>query len=471
MTKKIVPIFFFFLIICSLYSQDIQDSMTTLQHLQEHDPQVFQHLSPDEQRELLNQIQDIDLSLLMKAKEMIQHPQETMDAQFDSFDDFAFSGNAALKEEGQALINQGAVGCVVLGGGQGTRLKFHGPKGLYPISVIKQKSLFQMCAEKVLAASKLAGYPLKIAFMTSPENDEATRLHFEENHYFGLSPNQISFFVQETFPLLNVEGKVFLEKRSLLSTGPAGNGHWLLSFVKSGLWQKWMLEGTKFINIILVDNPLADPYDSELIGFHVSSDSDITVKCTEKNFPKEPVGVLVKQNDRCIVVEYSELPEEEKIALHPNGKLKHCCANLSLFCFSMTFIKQMHDEGYTLPFHKAWKSAYYLDDEGNTVQSKEPMAWKLETFIFDWLPYASKVAALLYPREECFAPLKNFSGPDSPDTVRAALQAADRKCIQNITQQPPPEFPFELAADFYYPTESLKDKWLGKIVSTPYVAP
>lgn len=54
------------------------------------------------------------------------------------------------------------------------------------------------------------------------------------------------------------------------------------------------------------------------------------------------------------------------------------------------------------------------------------MAWKFETFIFDWLIHTEKVAALLYPRELCFAPLKNATGPDSPDSVRAAIERREK---------------------------------------------
>ncbi len=53
-------------------------------------------------------------------------------------------------------------------------------------------------------------------------------------------------------------------------------------------------------------------------------------------------------------------------------------------------------------------------------------------------------------------------------TVQAALLRRDREIIERLTQLPPPDFPFELAADFYYPTASLKAEWKGKKVTEAY---
>ena len=43
---------------------------------------------------------------------------------------------------GNQLIRDGKVGCVILAGGQGSRLGFNGPKGKYNIGLPSQKSLF-----------------------------------------------------------------------------------------------------------------------------------------------------------------------------------------------------------------------------------------------------------------------------------------------------------------------------------------
>jgi UDP-N-acetylglucosamine pyrophosphorylase len=49
--------------------------------------------------------------------------------------------------------------------------------------------------------------------------------------------------------------------------------------------------------------------------------------------------------------------------------------------------------------------------------------FKCETFQFDLLDYTDRSAAILYPRESTYAPIKNASGDKSPDTARAAFLA------------------------------------------------
>ena len=439
--------------------------MTPIENFRKYEQQLFlfwDELTTDQQSTFESQLKQICLETLNQQKKLVHDSDLLNSSTFDPFDEFAFSGNQINHSVGQQLIQRGEVGCLLLAGGQGTRLQHSGPKGTYPISAVKHKSLFQLCAEKVRAASAWANRPLQLAIMTSPDNDEETRDFFQQRRFFGLDPLQVSFFVQGSFPFLDVRGKLFLKTPSQVAAGGAGNGNSLRSFAASGLLNTWLNQGIKAMTIILVDNPLADPFDAELVGFHHQQNADMTLKCTEKTDPEEKVGVLVKQEGRCTVVEYSEMPEDEKKARRSDGRLKHCCANLSLFCISLSFIQKIVEEGLSLPLHKAWKAAQSVDDKGMPQLSPKPNAWKFETFIFDWRLHAKKVAALIYPREECFAPLKNLSGPDSPETVRRALQARDRAVLQHLTGLPPPDFPFELPPEFYYPTQDFQAKWKGR---------
>lgn len=456
----------------SLYSSEkITDP---LHYFRREEPQIFNFwsdLSTDQKLDLEQQLIRIDLELLKMQKELLKQTMTLTEGNFESFNEFSFSGDKDNTLLGQKLIEEGRLGCLLLAGGQGTRLKHSGAKGTYPISIIKQKSLFELCAEKVAAASRQANRPLRLAIMTSPENDSETRDFFKEHHFFGLDPAQVSFFQQGVLPLLDADGKLFLKTPSQLNVGADGNGHALLCFAQSGILDEWMQQGIEYLHVILIDNPLADPYDAELLGFHFSQKSEMTLKCTEKTYPEEKVGLFVKQNDSCRVIEYSEMSQEEKFAYRPDGRLKHCCANLSLFCFSLSCVKHLTSTIQSLPLHKAWKATESIDSKGNFLPLDQPIAWKFETFIFDWLLYIEKVSALIYPREECFAPLKNYTGSDSPETVRQALQGRDRKIIETLTGVAAPEFSFELASDFYYPTEALRIKWKGRAVTSSYVEP
>lgn len=441
--------------------------------IEEQEKQVLRfwpRLTEQEKSQLLDQIKLINFNVLNLQKQLLSQPS-CPPTHFEPFTDFSFAGQPKDLLAGKQLVKEGRMGCLLLAGGQGTRLRLDGPKGRCPVSVIKHKTLFQLCAEKVLAASRQAERPLDLAIMTSPDNDEITKQYFKDENFFGLHPSQVSFFCQGTLPLLDAHGHLFLESPSRIAEGPYGNGQCLHDFYKSGIWQNWTEKGIQYVNLVLIDNPLADPFDAELLGFHVRKDVDITMKCTEKSKGNEKVGVVVKEGPFLRVIEYSELPDNEKYALQPNGSLKHRCANLSLLCFSMSFIEEIAFKDAALPLHKAWKAARFVNEEGFSQLSATPIAWKFETFIFDVFQYTDRVAALLYPREQCFAPLKNYSGEDSLETVQQALLRRDKQILKQVTGLEPTDIPFELAQDFYYPTPQLLEKWKKQKPQTSYVEP
>lgn len=399
-------------------------------------------LSTNEKKELLKQIDRLDLTTLLAQQELLNKSEFLHSGPIESFLDYSLAGNAQHAMQGKQLIAEGRVGCILIAGGQGTRLHFDGPKGLFPITPITKKSLFQFFSEKVVAASKRVGRPLALAIMTSPLNDSITRDFFSSHQRFGLDETQLSFFCQSTLPFLDDLGNLFLETEKCIAEGPDGNGSCLSAFVKSGIWENWRAQGISYINSVLIDNPLADPFDAELIGFHHAKQTEVTIKCTARLDAAEKVGLLVKEAGHVRVVEYSELPENERAERLPDGTWKHTCTNISLFCWNMEFVNRTCH--ISLPLHRAYKKAFSL-------QKGPCMAWKFEKFIFDLLPFAHNVQALLYPRDRCFAPLKNATGADSPETVRKALQEEARRIFREVNGREPPEGPFELPPDLYYP--------------------
>jgi len=427
------------------------------------------HCPEIKKNKLLTQISSFDLDTLnsqRKAIASLNNPENLTPATFTSFLDYSSSGNQRDREWGKQYIAEGKLGCLVVAGGQGTRLHFKGPKGLFPVSPIMHKSLFQLLAEKVLAAGKQVNRLLSIAIMTSPLNHEEVCAYFETNHFFGLAPEQIDFFPQGMLPFLDPEGNLFLEAADRIAMGPDGNGSSLYQFVKQGLWKKWRDKGIESLHFVMVDNPLSDPFDAELVGFHRRTKAEITVKCTTRRHLNEKVGLLVKNEGHVQVIEYSEMPDSEKTALDQKGHFKHVCANLSLFCFDMDFIGRICGgsgrQEIPIPLHLAFKTAPFFSFEGKVETPSQPNAWKFERFIFDLLPFSQNVRALLYPREICFAPLKNFSGEDSLTTVQQALQHSDAMQFQKITGVASPQVAFELSQEFYYPTDALMKSWKGR---------
>jgi UDP-N-acetylglucosamine/UDP-N-acetylgalactosamine diphosphorylase len=425
--------------------------------------QLLRHwnsLSESDRSDLLKQVEALDGAALLFLRQQLVRSPQPLPTSLEPFRNAAQRGSSDDFLAGKQLIASGAVGCLVVAGGQGSRLRFEGPKGLFPVTLIKHKSLFQLLAEKVVAASRQCGRPLPLAIMTSPTNHQEAVQFFAAHRNFGLESGQLAFFSQAELPLLDPEGKLILETASKIATGADGNGTALQHFVEAGLWEQWQRQGVRFLNFILIDNPLADPFDAELIGFHQRQQADLVIKCVERFNPDEKVGMVVKQGEQVRVIEYSELPKEEREAVDRHGTLKHRCANISLFSLSMDFVKVA--AAAEIPFHQALKAVKYLDEQGITRMASSPNSIKFEKFIFDLLPLAKKVRALLYPRQECFAPLKNATGPDSLEQVQAALQQYDRDIFAMISGREMAEQPFELSPQFYYPTPELLVRWRNR---------
>ncbi|NGX54653.1 MAG: putative uridylyltransferase [Chlamydiae bacterium] len=416
---------------------------------QDHLFERWDELTKSQKDHLLMQIEQLDERVF--HQESSPRPLSPQPLQ-----EFFSSGSQDDQERGKRLIAEGKCACLVLAGGMATRLRFKGPKGCFPVSIGKNKTLFQLLAEKVKAASKAAKRPLQLAIMTSPLNHVETETYFVQNGFFGLEPPQVHFFFQEMWPLLDFQKRLFLQAPDQIGFGPNGNGGALRRLYRSGLWQSWKEQSIERVSLISIDNPLADPFDAELFGFHARREDEVTLKAVSRSEPKEKVGVVVRMEDKIAVVDYMELSPEVREA-HVDGALKYSVANIGLFCFCMDFIEKVAEK--TLPIHGVKKSVKMMDKD----LPKEPNVWKFEEFIFDLLPFSEKSSVLIYPRNKTFAPLKNIEGEDSIKTVQAALQAADREVYQRISGvTPPPESQFELAQEFYYPTEEFTARWKGK---------
>lgn len=438
---------------------------------QTHILKEWDNQSPEEQQELLSQIENLDPAVFFTQQQLIGHSFPPVEEPVTPFSNVEHSGNQEYISRGKQLIKQGKLGCVIVAGGQGSRLRSDQPKGLYGVTIVKNKSLFQLFAEKTLAASKQAGIPLQLAIMTSPGNHEATVAYFKDNNYFHLDKEQISFFMQTELPFLNSSGNLFLERHNRIAQGPNGNGCVLKHFFDAGIWSDWYQKGIRYLFFMFVDNALVDPFDAELVGSHEIHKSDVAMKCIERINPEEKLGVVVEKDGKTYVVEYSEVFPELQI-INDDGKLKYPCGHIGLYSFDMNFVKRvamLYDE---IPFHKAWKAVKYLNADGLTEMSAQPIAWKYEKFIFDVLPYAKQVNAIIFPRELCFGSLKNEKGPNSLPEVHQALQTYDRRVFEEISGTIPPNRPFELSPQFYYPTPEMLKFWKGKnLPETSYVEP
>jgi len=77
------------------------------------------------------------------------------------------------------------------------------------------------------------------------------------------------------------------------------------------------------------------------------------------------------------------------------------------------------------------KKIEHIDDAGRVVSPDRPNGIRLESFVFDALPLASNSVILRTRRCEEFAPAKNASGPDSPESTRTMMVARAAEWLES----------------------------------------
>jgi UDP-N-acetylglucosamine/UDP-N-acetylgalactosamine diphosphorylase len=399
---------------------------------QEHVLRWWPELTEQERTELAAEIESIDLAELQRL--FLEWQTTPTPAPFDWNEVEPpevlrpATTFAAWEEEQQAsaigerALRQGEVAICLVAGGHGSRLGHPGPKGTYPIGPVSNRSLFQVHAEKVLALSQRYEVPLRFYIMTSPDNDAATRSWFTEHRYFGLPPEQVVFFSQGTLPALDKNtGRLLMRSKFHLALGPNGHGGFLAALRDASILEEIQQRGVRWLFYFQVDNPLVKIADPLFLGQHIRANADVSVKVVRRRHAQEKLGQVIRYRGRYHLVEYTEIPLEYQSRRDATGSFWLDAGNTAIHVFSVAFLQRLIQQKTVLPYHGAIKKVPFLSDTGELVEPEEPNAVKWEQFIFDVLPLARRVLIVETSRREEFEPLKNASGENSPETVRAAL--------------------------------------------------
>jgi UDP-N-acetylglucosamine/UDP-N-acetylgalactosamine diphosphorylase len=322
---------------------------------------------------------------------------------------------------GRELISTGRVAAFVVAGGQGTRLGFDGPKGNFPISPVKNKTLFEIFAEIIAAASERYQAVCPWYIMTSPLNHAETKEIFRSNSYYGLNEKDVFIFQQGTLPSFNFDGKILLADKDSIACSPDGHGGSLKAALRAGALKDMKMRGVEFISYFQVDNPLINIFDSLFIGLHVLDKAEMSSKAVIKAEPKERVGNFSLVDGKVTVIEYSDLPDELAEKQNPDGSLIFKLGSVAIHIINRTFVEKLNTSGFVLPLHRAIKEIPHIDQQGNFVEPDGPNGIKLESFVFDALPLASRSIILETLRSEEFAPVKNATGVDSVESAREMM--------------------------------------------------
>lgn len=183
---------------------------------QEHVMKYFDELTAENQKELLNQIENInwsDFKLIgggdsAKRGEFSVPPAVEISEIEKRHDEFEAVGLEALKK--------GEVAAVLLAGGMGTRLGFDLPKGCFNVGETRELYIFQCLINNLMDVVKQAGCFIPLYIMTSEKNDQTTRSFLRSMIILDTTQSMFSTSFRIWHVLLITMASFFLRKRDVL---------------------------------------------------------------------------------------------------------------------------------------------------------------------------------------------------------------------------------------------------------------
>lgn len=330
---------------------------------------------------------------------------------------------------GQQALTGGTVGVILVAGGQGTRLGFDQPKGMFSIGAVSGASLFQILFEKIMARSRAARTRIPLYLMTSPATHDDTLDYLRGKNHFGLPPEDVKVFCQGTMPAVDAEtGRLLLSEKHELALSPDGHGGMLQALAATDCLADIRRRGLQQLFYCQVDNPLVEMCDPKFLGYHLLSGSELSTQVVAKRTPRDKVGNVVSIDGKLRIIEYSDLnPLSEEIIGRRAGDAAPVfwAGNTASHVVNAMFLERMSRIATALPFHVAKKEVRHVDPARGSAEPRQVTAIKFERFIFDLLPEARSAIVVEVDEQRTFAPVKNAAGEprDSPESVQAQMIA------------------------------------------------
>jgi len=382
----------------------------------------WQYLTSQEKCDLLTQLESIEIEKLSTfLQSALREKSKPLSSSNDVIKPFSGKVASVLHDDATTIeswyslgldaTRQNKVAALLLAGGQGTRLGFDGPKGMYDIGLPSGSSLFCIIAQRISRLIQLAqrqeqeltsscdnndtstkNISLPLYIMTSPMNDRVTRDYFESNSFFGLPQEDVVFFSQGTLPCLSPEGKILMETPYKCAMAPDGNGGVYPAMNRCGILSDMSSRGIEHIHAFAIDNALAKPADPAFIGYCLHEEADAGNKSVWKSEPHEKVGVVAERNGKPCIVEYSELSKDMAEMVVPSNdkndnntlKLVYGAGNICNHYFTLSFLKNVVIPQMECMYHIAEKKiGTWNEEEKKTVTPLSNNGIKLESFIFD----------------------------------------------------------------------------------------
>lgn len=454
---------------------------------QEHLIKFWDEIDDDQRQQLKQEIDELNFSELQsffeRVKESESENAEKLDDKLRPIEESLFLSIARTtpdlikqyETEGLKQIAESHVGVLLMAGGQGTRLGFSHPKGMFDVGLPSKKSLFQIQAERIRTLQRLAyqqtGKHGRITYyiMTSEHTMEPTRAFFEKHNYFGLNADDVIMFEQGSLPCFGFDGKILLDQQYVVSKAPDGNGGIYRALKSQGILDDMERRGVLYLHAHSVDNILIKVADPVFIGYCVQQKADCAAKVVEKSQPNEAVGVICVVDGKYQVVEYSEISTKTSELRNIDGRLTFNAGNICNHFFTTAFLNKIGNKfESSLKLHVAKKKIPFIDNAGKRCKPEKPNGIKIEKFVFDVFEFAEKFVVLAVDRADEFSPLKNAdsAGKECATTARNDIYRYHKKLIEQAGGRVVGEV-CEISPLLSYGGEGLKGIVEGKTFNAP----
>lgn len=391
------------------------------EHGQLHLLHYYNELDAEKQTILLKQLEDIDWNLLdllkdHKDTEEVRGRLEPLGAmEIDEIE----ANRTKFEALGTKALQEQKIGAVLLAGGQGTRLGFDKPKGMFNVGITHELYIFECLIRNLMEVVNKIGAWIPLYIMTSDKNNADTVAFLHEKNFFGYNKDYIHFFIQDMAPSVSYGGKILMEDKHLISLSPNGNGGWFHSMKRAGLVSEMKESGIEWLTVFAVDNVLQRINDPTWIGAVIDSGCDCGGKVVRKADPQERVGVLCLEDEKPSIVEYYEMTDDMIHLKDENGNLLYNFGVILNYMFRLDKLEDIIDK--KMDVHIVEKKIPFIDENGILVHPDEPNGYKFELLVLDMIHMMDSCLPYEVVRRKEFAPIKNPTGVDSVESARELL--------------------------------------------------
>ena len=329
--------------------------------------------------------------------------------------DLSNFGPAYEEAEGVGLKSLAATAIVLVAGGLGERLGYHGIKLDIPVEVTETTSYLAHYTSVIRAASKRLGREIPLVIMTSRETNAGTIATLEANKNFGLAPGQITLLNQELVPALSdIEAHLSIEEKYRLNLKPHGHGdiHTLLH--TSGTAKKFSAAGIR--HLLFIQDTNGQVFNAALAALGVSEIRGYDFNSIAVNrISGEAVGGIARLSkpgapDLTLNVEYNYLDPLLRETVNPAGDVaepngfSRFPGNINLLVVRLVpYLRVLESSGGVIAEFVNPKFS-----DASRTKFKKPA--RLETLMQD-LPKSfvsgEKVGVTIFDRVWCFSACKN----------------------------------------------------------------